>query len=235
MSYLDYLPGFIQGITRVLISYPFDYFRIFKQTNININYIKEIKQFKFYRGIGVPLVSVPVDRAITFNIYEKLKKEKYSTLECSFYPSIVSSIYMTPINLINTNYIYLKKKKLNEVLKDNFNKEIFRGFTIEILRNNLSSLVYLYTYKKLSDNFNNPFINGSISSFTLWTLFYPLDTIKVRKFINNNTYFDIIKESSFKSLYSGIGLVYLRTIPSAGLGMLFYENSKKYIETIKSV
>jgi solute carrier family 25 carnitine/acylcarnitine transporter 20/29 len=235
MSYLDYLPGFIQGITRVLISYPFDYFRIFKQTNININYIKEIKEFKFYRGIGFPLVSVPVDRAITFNIYEKLKKEEYSTIECSFYPSIISSIYMTPINLINTNYIYLKKKKLNEVLKDNFNKEIFRGFTIEILRNNLSSMVYLYTYKKLSDNFNNPFINGSISSFTLWTLFYPLDTIKVRKFINNKTYFDIIKESSFKSLYSGIGLVYLRTIPSAGLGMLFYENSKKYIETIKSV
>jgi hypothetical protein len=73
MSSLDYLPGFIQGITRVLISYPFDYFRIFKQTNININYIKEIKEFKFYRGIGFPLVSVPVDRAITFNIYEKLK------------------------------------------------------------------------------------------------------------------------------------------------------------------
>jgi solute carrier family 25 carnitine/acylcarnitine transporter 20/29 len=235
MSSLDYLPGFIQGITRVLISYPFDYFRIFKQTNININYIKEIKEFKFYRGIGFPLVSVPVDRAITFNIYEKLKKEKYSTIECSFYPSIVSSIYMTPINLINTNYIYLKTQKLNDVLKDNFNKEIFRGFTIEILRNNLSSMVYLYTYKKLSDNFNNPFINGSISSFTLWTLFYPLDTIKVRKFINNKTYFDIIKESSFKGLYSGIGLVYLRTIPSAGLGMLFYENSKKYIETIKSV
>jgi hypothetical protein len=110
MSYLDYLPGFIQGITRVLISYPFDYFRIFKQTNININYIKEIKEFKFYRGIWFPLVSVPVDRSITFNIYEKLKKEKYSTIECSFYPSIVSSIYMTPINLINTNYIYLKKK-----------------------------------------------------------------------------------------------------------------------------
>jgi solute carrier family 25 carnitine/acylcarnitine transporter 20/29 len=235
MNYLDYLPGFIQGITRVLISYPFDYFRIFKQTNININFIKEIKQFKFYRGIGFPLVSVPVDRAITFNIYEKLKKENYSTLECSLYPSVVSSIYMTPINLINTNYIYLKTKKINEVLNDNFNKHIFRGFSIEILRNNLSSMVYLYTYKKLSDNFNNPFINGSISSFTLWTFFYPLDTIKVRKFINNNTYFDIIKESSFKSLYRGIGLVYLRTIPSAGLGMLFYENSKKYIETIKSV
>jgi 5'-3' exonuclease len=140
---------------------------------------------------------------------------------------------MTPINLINTNYIYLKEKPLKLVLKDNFNKNIFRGLSIEVLRNNLSSIVYLYTYKKLSDNFNNPFLNGAISSFTLWTLFYPLDTIKVRKFVNNKSYLNILKENSFRSLYNGIGLVYLRTIPSAGLGMLVYENSKKFVETLK--
>jgi solute carrier family 25 carnitine/acylcarnitine transporter 20/29 len=233
MDFLDYLPGFFQGITRVLISYPFDYFRIFKQTNTEINYYKEIKKFNFYKGLSFPLVSVPIDRAITFNLYEKLKKENYSTVECSFYPSIFSSIYMTPINLINTNYIYLKEKPLKLVLKENFNKNIFRGLSIEVLRNNLSSMVYLYTYKKLSDNFNNPFINGSISSFTLWTLFYPLDTIKVKKFVNNKSYLNILKENSFRSLYNGIGLVYLRTIPSAGLGMLVYENSKKFVETLK--
>ena len=91
-------------------------------------------------------------------------------------------------------------------------------------------MVYLYTYKKLSDKYNNPFLNGSISSFTLWTLFYPLDTIKVQKFVKNESYLNIIKKNSFKSLYSGIGLVYLRTMPSAGLGMLVYEKCKKIIE-----
>ena len=119
MTYLDYLPGFMQGITRVLISYPFDYFRIFKQININVDYIKEIKSLNFYKGIYFPLFSVPFDRALTFNFYEKLKKENYSTFECSFYPSIFSSLYMTPINLINTNYIYLKEQKLNTILKNN--------------------------------------------------------------------------------------------------------------------
>lgn len=233
MELLDYLPGFLQGITRVLISYPLDYFRIFKQTNTEINYAKEIKNFNFYKGLSFPLLSVPIDRAITFNLYEKLKKENYSTIECSFYPSIISSIYMTPINLINTNYIYLKEKPLNTILKENFNKNIFRGLSVEVLRNNLSSMVYLYTYKKLSDNFNNHFINGAISSFTLWTLFYPLDTIKVRKFVNNKSYLNIIRENSFRNLYNGIGLVYLRTIPSAGLGMLVYENSKQFVETLK--
>ena len=227
---MEYLPGFIQGITRVLISYPFDYFRIFKQTNTKIDYINEIKKKNFYKGLGFPLLSVPIDRAITFKFYENLKKDNYSTLECSFYPSLFSSIYMTPINLLNTNYIYFKEKSLNLIFKDNFNKNIFRGLWIEILRNNLSSMVYLYTYKKLSDKYNNPFLNGSISSFTLWTLFYPLDTIKVQKFVKNESYLNIIKKNSFKSLYSGIGLVYLRTMPSAGLGMLVYEKCKKIIE-----
>jgi hypothetical protein len=124
----------------------------------------------------------------------------------------------------------LKEKPINTVFKENFNKNIFRGLFVEVLRNNLSSVVYLYTYKNLSDNFNNPFVNGSISSFVLWTLFYPLDTIKVKKFVNSEaTYLNIVKQNSLKNLYSGIGLVYLRTIPSAGLGMLVYETSKKMI------
>ena len=228
---MEYLPGFLQGITRVLISYPFDYFRIFKQTNSNIDYINEIKKRNFYKGLGFPLLSVPIDRAITFNFYEKLKKENYSAIECSVYPSLCSSIYMTPINLLNTNYIYFKEKSLKNILNDNLNKNIFRGLWVEIIRNNLSSIVYLYTYKKLSDQFNSPFINGSLSSFALWTLFYPLDTIKVKKFVSNDSYFNIIKKNNFKSLYSGIGLVYLRTLPSAGVGMLVYENTKKYIES----
>jgi hypothetical protein len=227
---MDYLPGFLQGITRVLISYPFDYFRIFKQTNQQVNYMHELKNFNFYKGLSFPLFSVPFDRAITFHFYEKLKQENYSSIECSLYPSIISSIYMTPINLLNTNYIYLKEKPINTVFKENFNKNIFRGLFVEVLRNNLSSVVYLYTYKNLSDNFNNPFVNGSISSFVLWTLFYPLDTIKVKKFVNSEaTYLNIVKQNSLKNLYSGIGLVYLRTIPSAGLGMLVYETSKKMI------
>jgi solute carrier family 25 carnitine/acylcarnitine transporter 20/29 len=239
---MEYLPGFLQGITRVIISYPFDYFRIFKQTNTTIDYVHEIKTINFYKGLSFPLISVPIDRAITFKMYENLKNNKYSTIECSIYPSLISSIYMTPVNLLNTNYVFFKDKTMHQIIRNNFNKNIFRGMFVEILRNNLSSMVYLYTYKTLSDNFNNPFVNGSISSFTLWTLFYPLDTIKVKKFVNNsivnsnsnsnsNSYYNIIKQNSFKSLYNGIGLVYLRTIPSAGLGMLVYENTKKFIET----
>lgn len=233
MVFIDYLPGFFQGITRVLISYPFDYFRVFKQTGEKINYTSEIKKFNFYRGLSFPLLSVPIDRAITFKLYEKLKKEKYSDLECSVYPSVLSSIYMTPINLLNTNYIYIRNKSLGTTIKDSIDKGIFRGFSVELLRNSASGMVFLYTYKKLYEKVDNSFVSGSISSFVLWSLLYPLDTIKVRMFVNTKSYYDVIKNNSFKSLYNGIGLVYLRTIPSAGLGMLVYENTKGFVETLK--
>ena len=230
---LDYLPGFVQGIARVLISYPFDYFRILKQSDKSFNYTKEIKNLTFLRGLFFPLFSVPIDRAITFQLYETLKKENKSSLECSAYPSILSSIYMTPISLVNTHYIYFKETPLKTIINNSIRQNIFRGFTVEVTRNTLSSMIYLYTYKKMSEVSNSPFLNGSMSSLSLWTLLYPLDTIKVKKFITNQSYPTIIKESNLRSLYNGIGLVYLKTIPSAGIGMVLYEYTKKRIEELK--
>ena len=63
----------------------------------------------------------------------------------------------------------------------------------------------------------------------MWTLLYPLDTIKVKKILFNDTYLNIIKNNSIKSFYNGILLVYLRTIPSAGFGMLIYEYTRNLL------
>ena len=69
---MDFLPGFLQGISRVIISHPFDYIRLYLQTNKSANITEFLKTNNIrtlYRGVGVPLVSVPIDRAIQFNIY----------------------------------------------------------------------------------------------------------------------------------------------------------------------
>jgi hypothetical protein len=230
MDYKTYLPGYLQGITRVLISYPLDYLRIFKQTNTKINIYNEIKQFKIYKGVYLPLTIVPIDRAISFALYEHLKKEKYSPLYCSTFPVLLSSIYMTPINLINLNYIYFKNKSILSIIKTNVNKSIYTGNYIELLRNNLSGIIYLYNYNILSKYYNYPFINGSLSCCIMWTILYPLDTIKVKKMLFKDSYLNIIKNNSFRSFYNGISLVYLRTIPSAGFGMLIYEKTRQLLK-----
>lgn len=233
MDYTELLPGFLQGITRVLISYPFDYLRVFKQTNVKVNVIDEIKKVNVFKGISFPLLSVPLDRAITFSMFEKLKSNGYSSFESSLYPSLLSSLYMTPINLLNTNYIYLRDRSIRTVLSENFNRNIFRGMAVEILRNNISSTLYLFVYKHLSDMQQRPFVNGALSSFAMWSVMYPLDTIKVHKFVHNKSYMDIALTTGFRNMYKGIGLLYLRTIPSSGCGMIVYEKTREYVNSLK--
>lgn len=226
------IPGYLQGITRVSISYPFDYIRIKLQSNqekyLTTAFQKNYKQL--FRGLFIPLFAVPIDRGISFAIYEKLKNNHNTPFIASLIPSIVSNMYMVPINSINTNYIYFNNDKLKNTIKNNLNKNIYNGYNIEILRNTLSSFLFLYSYNFLSKNYDNSFINGTLSSLIMWNIMYPLDTIKTNKFIfKNKNYIDIIRKVNITKLYKGISLIYLRAIPSAGGGMFVYESVKTHL------
>ena len=225
----EYIPGYLQGITRVLISYPFDYIRIFLQVNNKDNITKIINTNNLYKGVSIPLLIVPIDRAITFKIYETLKSKKYNNIECALYPSILSSIYMTPINNINYNYIYYKKN-IRLTIKNSITHNIYRGNIAELTRNISSSSLFLMNYNYLSSISNNHFFNGILTSIMMWTILYPLDTIKTKKFIENKTYIDIFKNTKMYEYYRGISIVFLKTIPSAGIGMVVYENTKTYLK-----
>jgi hypothetical protein len=230
-KYYNLVPGYLQGLTRVFISYPFDYVRLYRQTNKDINIKSEIKTLGLYRGIMLPLIINPIDRAVSFYVYEYLKSNNYSKVEVALYPTIISSLYMTPINIINSNYIYNKstyKNLINKEIKKNF----YRGNGIEIFRNGISSFLFLYMYN-LNLIKDIPFMNGVLSSCLMWSIVYPLDTIKAQKFINSRGYLDIIKNTQIPHLYRGISLVYLKSVPSAGIGMYVYEKSKQFLTVYK--
>ena len=224
----EYIPGYLQGLTRVCISYPFDYIRIFLQVDNKENVLQIIKKSNsLFRGLFIPLLSVPFDRAITFNLYETLKDKKYNKFECAVYPSILSSIYMTPINIVNYNYIFYKQN-FKATIKDCLNKNMYRGNLVELTRNTCSSSLFLISYNYLSsNNKNNNFMNGSISSILMWAIMYPLDTIKTKKFVENKTYQNIFVNTRIIDYYRGFSLVLLKTVPSAGFGMVVYETTKQ--------
>lgn len=227
-NFYNLIPGFLLGFTRVITSHPFDYIRLYMQTNKHINIKNEIKNFNIYRGSLLPILTTPLERAISFYGYEYLKKNKYSDIKCAIYPSLFSSFYMTPINVINSSYIFNKELSLKNIFKQEIKKNIYRGNVVELFRNSLSTFLFLYIYNlKLSKN--SPFINGILASSIMWTAVYPLDTIKTQKFIYNKSYKEILKNTKFLNYYNGISLVYLRSIPSVGVGMIVYENTKKYL------
>lgn len=223
---MDLIPGFLSGLTRVIISYPFDYikFHIQTKTKIELNYrINKNTISSLYKGAKIPFIVVPIDRAITFNLYKILKEKNYNKFTSSLIVNFISCLYNTPIQVYNINYIVK-----NEVIKNNF----YRGYHLEYLKNILGGTIFLYTYDKCKEfpimvksNLKGLYC-GIIASVINWSVIYPIDTIKTLvqtdSFKNNRK---IFKVRNFKDLYRGISLMYLKSVPSASLGMLVYELS----------
>jgi hypothetical protein len=235
---LDLIPGFIQGIVRVLVSYPFDYIR----TNIQTQEFKNVVDFykktnmsvnKLYNGVSIPLITIPIDRAIQFYIFEECNKRKYSLFQSSLIATLLSSIYSVPINYMQT--IIMTKNSINIVNK---NKIIgYNGFYSDLSRNIASSFLYLGIYGKLREIIpkekHNYFLFGVTASSVMWSIVYPLDTIRVLKQTSDSSYIKIIKNTHIRNYYRGLPIVILRSMPSSGFGMMAYEFTKKKIEQYK--
>ena len=87
----------------------------------------------------------------------------------------------------------------------------------------------------MRDNFPNShytnFFAGGISSIITWSVFFPLDTIKVaiqtKKGPKHIKY--IIKESGIFGLWKGASPVLLRVFPVSACSMAIYEYSKNIL------
>lgn len=219
---LKLTPGIAQGITRVMISYPFDYIRL--HTQINGVYTGTFNPFKLYKGVRYSLGITPLDRGIQFFGYEKLRENGYNELSSSTIMPLVATLYNVPVQyIVGNNIINGSKVKFS-----------YKGFISETSKSIPMSILYMYVYDKMRQKYGKEgyqaAINGSISSLSGWTIMYPLNTIRALKQTQNLNFRDYFKTKSLLSYYKGIGLVYVRSIPSAGAGMWVYETVRNLID-----
>ena len=228
---MDLLPGFIAGISRVIISYPFDFVKCHIQTNTPIS-LKNIKLKNLYKGATLPFLTVPIDRAITFSLYDYLKKNNYGSFKSSLIVNFISCIYNVPIQVYNLNYI-LKNIKL----KNN----LYKGVGYEYIKNLMGGTIFLYVYDSSKDsipiesNILKGLFGGFLASVINWSFIYPIDTVKTliqTDFENKKVISTRIQKEGIKGLYKGIHLMYLKSIPSASISMMIYEIVKKKISNI---
>ena len=224
---MELLPGFVSGLSRVIISYPFDYIKCHIQTNKSIDF-KTLKFKSLYKGCAIPFATVPIDRAITFYLYDKLKSLKYSKLSSSLIVNIISCIYNVPIQVYNLNYILKDSTK---------NLKLYRGTNIEYIKNILGGTIFLYSYDTLKKFFPDEryqgLVCGSLASIINWSIIYPIDTIKVliqTDFKNKQGRIlkDRLSKEGIRGIYKGISWMYMKSVPSASIGMMMYELTKKY-------
>ena len=242
---MDFIPGFLQGLSRVLISHPFDYIRLYLQTNNSESirdFLKKNSYKQLYRGVSIPIIIVPIDRAIQFKSYEYFNKYMNPYFSGSIC-GLISSIFTLPSNYICNNFILnnknndLKKFILSILNKDNYHKLIY-GFKPEIIRSILGTSIYLGTYGTMRNKYGSDtkqsIINSSVAGISVWTITYPIETIKVEQQINNNLniksiLINRINKYGILNLWKGILPIYVRTLPSSIVGMLVYENTKKIL------
>jgi len=245
---MDYLPGFLQGMSRVLVSHPFDYVRLYLQTNNSksfSDFFKKNRITSLYRGVGVPLISVPIDRAIQFRIYEELNTYNLSPFISGGICGTTSILFTLPCSFVCNNYVLKKNEKnlikfTRTILKNP--SQLYNGFKPELLRSVIGTSIYLGSYGKMREYYGNNLqqsvINGAVAGCSVWTVTYPIETIKVEQQVSNLNVRQILKEriSNFGvlNLWKGILPVYLRTLPSSIIGMTVYEEVKKYTENNKN-
>jgi hypothetical protein len=196
----------------------------------------------FLRGISFPLVSFPIDRAISYKIYEDLNKSNFNPYQSAFCSGIFSSILNVPMQYFTTNAITMKKeeyKGMIHLIKKTLNNKnnFYKGYSLDTSRSLLGSTLFLGTYgnikKSLPEN-NYSTIISSLGSISItWIITFPIDTIRVEKQISEKNIKTIIldryKKNGFLNFYNGLTPVLIRSFPSTIIGMLVYENTRNII------
>lgn len=242
------IPGFMQGITRVTVSYPFDVVKIQLQNmhyNNTVSAFKNIIKtdpFKLYRASLLTYTTVGIERSFQFYYLEKLNNKKINPFYSSLLISTINSAYNVPVQFITTNIINNKNPiKTWQFIKNIYIKKInpYKGYFIETPKNIVASTIYFSSYYTLRNRFGDhkyfaPYY-GAISGINVWLIIFPIDTIRTEFTTqkNNKNLWPIItsrfKNHGLKSFYLGLTPVLVRTIPSSAMGMFVYEYCREFI------
>ena len=246
------LPGLLQGVTRVGISYPADVVKVQMQKNLHSTTIETVRHIlktdiqKLYRGSSIAFVTIGIERSLQYYYLEKMNKKMINPYASSFAASLIGSIYNLPMQYLTTNISLLDKTKhdtsVKQYIKNTSFKQMYKGYFIETPKNVLGSTIYLGTYLTLRNRTDNASLYpwfGGLSGMLTWTVIYPLDTIKTEyQTTKQKGIYELTREryrhksirSAASSFYKGITPVLLRTFPSAFAGMYVYEKTRNYLQ-----
>lgn len=210
-KFKSFIPGFVMGFTRSIISHPFELLKLKSQLNIDKNKYKNL-----FKGLHLSILSNSIERGFQFYYFEN-NKNKNNLLFTSLQASVATSFFSLPYNIFLLKNIVLKQKII-------FNKNIFvKSLGLEYIRNFIGSTLFLYLYNTFKD-FKMPTYFSAIStSVSIWIITYPIDNIKNQIISENKIKYN------FNFLYKGIKYPIIRSIPSSTIGMYIYEYVKEKI------
>ena len=198
--------GFIAGVTRALISQPFDTIKTKMQYG---NYksafsclqstVKNEGILFLYKGIAFPLIGNAFIVGTHFHVYGLL--QKYTPFISGGCAGLIASVISNPVELVRIKMQLSGKDTNNKQYKNSFAclqnivkhggiKGIFKGQQITSLRDTIVYSAFFSTYEFYpkyqhhTEQYigNNPFVHkvikGTLCGFALWGSMYPIDVVK---------------------------------------------------------
>jgi len=214
-----YYSSILSAIIGTVASHPLDTLKTNQQISGKKLYdvIKSFNNSKkdiiknYYRGIKYPLLFIPIEKGIVFNInsylYSKVNNHMISGLgaglTAGFFVNFIENLKINQQNIYNT--------KESIVNKNTFTK----GLKHTLLREGLGYTIYFKTYNDYYKNILPVFFAGGLSGVTAWVVIYPFDKIKTLTQSGIT-----VKNVDIKNLYHGCGLSLMRAFIMHGI--VFY-------------
>ena len=95
ISIKTFVPGFSMGITRALVSHPFEILKIKSQLNLK-------KKVPLFKGLHYSLLASGIERGIQFGLYDFFKNNNDSNLVSSLKASALSTCIGIPYNFYDS-------------------------------------------------------------------------------------------------------------------------------------
>jgi len=203
----DFLPGFLMGISRSIVSHPFEILKIKSQLGIS-------KKIPIFSGLQYSLLASGIERGIQFYFYDYFRKDE-SNLSASLKSSVLSTCISLPYN-----YTLIRKSILDtthKIVRANAHK----CFALEYTRSLTGSFLFMYSYNRFKEEKLPSWLCAFGGTSVVWSITYPIDTFRNRIMSG--------KPYNLMNLYRGIQFPLLRSIPSSIFGMYVYEKTKEYL------
>ena len=175
----DFIAGCSSGIIQTVIGHPFDTLKVLMQTN-KPHYKTPLH---YYKGVLFPLSFNIIFTGLTFDINKRLH---------SYTQSHYSSGFMTG-TLLSPVIFYFDIGKINKQINPTGtlswrNFKSMNGFTATMMRESISTGVYMGLYFNMEERYG-PLVSGGSAGLGSWASTYPLDVIKTRQMKNKNLSF----------------------------------------------
>ena len=205
----SFIPGFAMGLTRALVSHPFEILKIKSQLGIT-------KAVPLLKGLHYSLLASGIERGIQFGLYDFFKRKDDSNLVSSLKASSLSTCIGVPYNFYIVNRSVVNRSFCFSPAN------LAKTVPLEYSRAFIGSSLFLFTYNSLRDADKAPWWAAFGGTTAAWSVTYPIDNVRNQIISGRNKF-------SLAGLYKGIHYPVFRSIPSSIVGMYVYEAVKSAI------